>query len=82
MENLQYISIIIEAIIAVLGILIIRKGKSYGWGILVTFAIYVLYDLSKLISLTISSDLLYLLFFIATISMLWAVWKIYKEKKK
>jgi len=64
-----------------MGILIvIKKKKMYGLGIFTTFFIYVFYDLSKLIGLNISSLVLYILFFIATVSALIAVIGIYKDK--
>ena len=45
LEFLQYISIVIEAIVAILGLLIVfNKKKKYGYGIFITFAIYVIYD--------------------------------------
>lgn len=79
---LQYISIIIEIIIAVFGFLIsYQKNKNYGYGIALTFGIYVFYDLVKLTSLPINENILYVLFLIATLSMLWSVWLIYKAKK-
>ena len=52
MDFLQYLSIAVEALIAVLGLLIaLPKKKAYGWGLFLTFTIYVFYDLSRLISL-------------------------------
>ncbi|MFH0831486.1 MAG: hypothetical protein V1886_01305 [archaeon] len=78
---LQYISILMELVIAVLGILIaVRKHKMYGWGFALTFFIYVFYDLSKLVPLQISASVLYPLFFIATASALFAVLGIYMKK--
>jgi len=83
LETIQYLSILIEAIIAILGLAIVfKKKKNYGWGIFITFAIYVFYDFSKQISLTINNDLLYALFFIASVSALFAVFMIYKDRKK
>jgi hypothetical protein len=82
LENLQYISIIIEVVVAIIGLLIfIKKKKSYGLGIFTTFFVYVFYDLSKLNNYQVSIDGLYFLFFIATLSMLLSVWMIYKENK-
>ena len=80
MEFLQYISILIELAIAVLGIIMIFKKKSYGWFFLVTFGIYVSYDFIRLRGMTISLDILYILFFIATISALILAWKIYRKR--
>jgi len=81
LENLQYMSIFIEAIIAILGLLIVfQKRKNYGYGIFITFAIYVYYDFAKLAKYQISDNVLYVMFFIATISMLFVVWNLYKKK--
>jgi len=83
LEYLQYISIIIEAFVAILGAMIFfQKKKKYGIGIFTTFAIYVFYDLAKQVSMSINANVLYLLFFIATLSALIAVWAIYKDKNK
>jgi predicted membrane protein len=80
---IQYVSIFIEVLISVLGLLIIfQKKKIYGWGIFLTFAIYVIYDLAKLNVFIIFDAYLYLLFFIASISALWAVFEIYRGGKK
>ncbi len=57
------------------------QKKKYGYGIFLTFAIYVFYDLAKLVNYSINSDILYGIFFIASLSALWAVWMIYKEKR-
>jgi len=78
---IQYISILIELLITGLGILIVsQKKKMYGLGISLTFAIYFFYDLVKFTGLNVHPSILYLLFFIATLSALWAVWGIYQEK--
>lgn len=83
LENLQYASIIIEGLIALIGLIIVfKKHKSYGYGIFLTFAIYVFYDYSRLANYRISSNILYLIFFIATLSMLLSVWMIYKDRDK
>jgi hypothetical protein len=77
---LQIISIILEAVVAVFGIMLaLSKGKSYGWFIALTFAIYVFYDIANLIPLNVSIHLLYPIFFVATVSILWAVWRILRE---
>jgi len=82
LEILQFASIIIELIISILGlILVFKKKKKYGWGIFLTFIIYVFYDLANIAGWVINKDILYLLFFIASISALWFVVIIYKEKR-
>jgi predicted membrane protein len=78
---LQYLSIILEICIAVMGVLIsLNRKKLYGWGIFLTFIIYVFYDFSKLADMNMSPGVLYSLFFIATVSMLLSVIGIYKNK--
>lgn len=81
-ENLQYLSILIEVVIAIFGILIaVQKKRNYGWAIFLTFGIYVFYDFAKLVNIVIDGSVLYIMFFIATLSFLIGVIKIYKEKK-
>jgi len=82
LEKIQYLSILIEVVVAILGAMIFfKKKKKYGIGIFTTFAIYVFYDLANLTGYSVSGDILYTIFFIATLSMLISVWMIYKEKK-
>lgn len=80
MPNLQYISIVLEFMVMLLGLMLATlKLKSYGWFIALTFAIYVFYDLARLIAFKVPGNVLTSLFFIATLSILWAVWQIYLE---
>ncbi len=77
---LHLLSILLEVVVAALGIMLaIRRKKMYGWCIAVTFVLYVIYDLANLLALNISEDTLYMIFFIATLSILWAVWNIFLE---
>ncbi|MDD5145323.1 MAG: hypothetical protein PHF44_00520 [Candidatus Pacebacteria bacterium] len=78
---LHELSIGFEAIVTVLGaILAVSKKKNYGWLISLTFGIYVFYDLARFLSFDLSADILYIAFFIASLSITFAVWKIYREK--
>lgn len=80
MNLLHLLSILLEAVVAVLGIMLaIGKKKMYGWFIALTFALYVIYDLANLQVLNVSEDALYMTFFVATLSILWAVWNIFLE---
>lgn len=82
MDILQLVSVVIEAIIVVLGVKIAtEKKKQYGWCIALTFGIYVIYDLSNLFDFGFPSGLLRTMFFVASLSILYAVWQIYKGKK-
>jgi NOL1/NOP2/fmu family ribosome biogenesis protein len=80
MNLLHLLSILLEAVVAALGIMLaISKKKIYGWCIALTFVLYVVYDLANLLALNISQDTLYMIFFVATLSILWAVWNIFLE---
>jgi hypothetical protein len=80
MNSLHLLSILLEAVVAALGVMLaISKKKMYGWCIAVTFVLYVVYDLANLLAWTISLDTLYMIFFVATLSILWAVWNIFLE---
>jgi hypothetical protein len=77
---LQYIAIMLEGTIAIIGLfLAIGKKKIFGYGIFLTFAIYVFYDLARLVPIEISNSTLYPIFFVATLSILWAVIMLYRE---
>ncbi len=81
MRPLQYLAIIMESGIAAAGLLIaVRQKRLFGYGIFLTFAIYVFYDMARLIPLQVSDATLYPAFFVATISALWAVILIYRER--
>ena len=84
--TLHALSILLELIAAILGVkLAVSKEKSYGWCIALTFLIWVFYDTINFLSvlnlayLVIPMNILYLLFFVATASILYAIWRVYKE---
>jgi hypothetical protein len=80
MNLFHLLSILLEVVVAALGVMLaISKKKMYGWCIAVTFVLYVIYDLANLLAWNISLDTLYMIFFVATISILWAVWNIFLE---
>jgi hypothetical protein len=79
-ETMLLISILLEMVVAALGIaLAVRKKKKYGWFIALTFILYIFYDLANLFPLPVSQDLLSFVFFAATASILWAIWNIFLE---
>jgi len=80
MQDINLISIILEAVIVLLGLMIARgKKRAYGWGIAFTFIIYVFYDLARLQNWQIGSDIMAFSFLAATISALIAVYSIYRK---
>jgi hypothetical protein len=51
MNRLHLLTILLEAVVAVLGVMLaISKKKMYGWCIAVTFVLYVVYDLANLMA--------------------------------
>ena len=81
MGMLHGVSILLELVATAVGVLIaIGKKKAYGWCLALTFAIYVFYDTAGYLSLSISQPVMHLLFFVATVSVVWAIWQIYTEK--
>ena len=82
MNILHSVSIFLEVMTALLGYLLATiKKKTYGWGIAITFLIYTVYDICNFIGLRGSQEMLYSLFFVASFSILWAVWQIYQEAR-
>jgi hypothetical protein len=63
---------------AVIAVLAALKGRPYLYGLAFTFAVYVLYDLGRLLGW--HGSILSVLFLLASASALYAVWSLYKEK--
>jgi hypothetical protein len=79
MDALQNISILLELAVSILGLLIwLQKKKSYGAFVFLTFLLYMVYDISRHWSLAIPEALLRIVFAVASLSILIAVWKLYK----
>ncbi|OHA16556.1 MAG: hypothetical protein A2743_03145 [Candidatus Taylorbacteria bacterium RIFCSPHIGHO2_01_FULL_43_47] len=78
MISIQLISIILEAVIVVAALAIgLKKGRLYGYGLSLTFGIYVYYDLVRYMEWSSSSSLLSYLFLTATVSALLSIWSLY-----
>lgn len=74
-------AILIEAAVAVVAVLAALKGRSYLYGLALTFAIYVLYDLGRLEGWNVGEGVLSVLFLIASLSALLAVLGLYREPR-
>jgi hypothetical protein len=82
MSTVQLLSLLAEFMVTVFALLIaVNKQKTYGWLIALTFAIYVIYDTTRFLSIPIAQDMLTALFFLASASILLAVWQIYRKLK-
>jgi predicted Na+-dependent transporter len=75
------LSIVLEAAVAIIAILAARKQRPHLYGLALTFAIYVLYDLARFLGWNVEHGVLSGLFLAATVSALVAVWGLYKERR-
>ncbi len=81
MRNLHAVSIMLEVVIMVLGIILATlKRKFYGWLIALAFLFYVFYDMVYFLNLKVSPSILHVVFFIATISILITVVWLFKKR--
>lgn len=81
MSSLQATIIILEIIIALVGLTITnRQKRKIALALSFTFICYVFYDLSRLIELPLSAVSLEIIFLAATISALVAIWQLKKGK--
>jgi hypothetical protein len=76
---LLILSIALELAVAVVAMLAAVKGRPYLYGLALTFAIYVLYDLGRLFGWNVEKGILSVLFLMASASALYAVWGLYRE---
>jgi hypothetical protein len=74
-------SIAIEVAVAIVAMLVAVKGRPYLYGLALTFTIYVLYDLGRLLSWNVEKGILSVLFLLASASALFAVWGLYRDKR-
>jgi hypothetical protein len=73
-------SIALEVAVAVVAALAAVKGRPHLFGLAVTFGIYVLYDLGRLLGWNVEKGVLSVLFLVASASALYAVWGLYRDK--
>ncbi|MGB7788960.1 hypothetical protein [Methanoregula sp.] len=76
-DILELVAILSELTVAVVAIFIAtRKNRTYGWFIALTFTLFVIFDLVRIFTLDMSADLHALIFLVACLSMVYAVWLI------
>lgn len=78
-ENLQFVSIALEAVIAGLFLAAALRGRVYLLGLALTFTIYVFYDLARQFAWDMPDGALFGGFFIATVAALYSALKIYRR---
>jgi hypothetical protein len=74
-------SIALEVAVAIVAVLAAVKERPYLYGLALTFAIYVLYDLGRLLGWNVEKGILSVLFLLASASALFAVWALYRDKR-
>ena len=80
-DFLQIIAVLIEGVITVIAVLLAtRQQKPYGWGIAVTFGLFVFFDAIRIFSLPVPEIAQALSLLVACGSMLYAVWLMYREQ--
>lgn len=80
LENLQFVSIALEAVIALIFLLVALRGRLFLLGLALTFAIYVGYDLARLLAWDVSTAALHGGFFVATVAALYSAVGLYRHR--
>ncbi|MFA5254161.1 MAG: hypothetical protein WC367_05770 [Methanoregula sp.] len=79
-DIIQILAILIECAVVVVAVLIAtRKKKVYGWFIALTFALFALFDVIRIVFEYGLSGIHAWILFIACVSMLYAIWLMYRE---
>lgn len=79
--TIQLIATLAEVVVAVVAFLIAwKKKKLYGWFITVTFGLFVVFDLARIFALEVSADRYAMVLLLACLSMLYAMWLLWKER--
>ena len=73
------VSIVLEAVVALIAILAAQRQRPHLYGFAFTFGVYVLYDLARFLGWNVEQGVLSALFLAATVSALVAMWGLYKE---
>ncbi|HEX3001974.1 MAG TPA: hypothetical protein VHN82_06360 [Methanoregula sp.] len=78
-ETIQLIATLIEVVIALGACLIaVKKRKASGWFIAITFGLFVVFDVARIFALEVSAERHALVLLVACISMLYAIWLMWK----
>jgi len=81
MEIINIISIVLEVVVAIFALMMaIEKKHVYGWGIALTFLVYVFYDLNRTLKWGVSDTTMALSFLVASSSAVVSIYLIYKKQ--
>lgn len=82
MGALQFVSVLLEvAILVVCLMAVYDKKRKFAAGFIVTYAVYVFYDIARALNFNIPELWLEIIFFIGTFTALLSMTMIYKMKK-
>lgn len=77
----QVLAVLVECAVAGIAVLIATWNKKvYGWFIAATFALFVLFDITRIFAFDLSPDIHAMVFFIACALMLCGTWLLFKDK--
>jgi hypothetical protein len=80
-DSVQMIATLVEVVIAVLALFVAwQKKKMYCGFVAITFALFVIFDIGRIFAIDVSPDLHAVIFLLACLSMLYAVWLMWQEK--
>ncbi|PKG33787.1 hypothetical protein [Methanoregula sp.] len=79
--TIQLVATLAEVAVALIAFLIaVQKKKLYGWFIGITFTLFVVFDLARIFTLEMPAELHALVLLIACISMVCAVWLLWRSR--
>ncbi len=73
-------AIILELAVAIVAILAARKGRPHLYGLAFTFGVFALYDLGREFGWNVEQGVFPVLFLLAIVAALIAVWGLYRER--
>lgn len=82
MEIIPVVSIVLEAVIALLALILSFRGRPYMAGFALTFGIYVYYDLARYYEWAVAESLLSTVFLVATLAALISMVGLFKNTSK
>ncbi len=79
--TVQFIASLVEVAVAIIALLIATKRKkTYGYFIAIAFGLLVIFNIARIFALEVPAVCDSMLFLIAGLSMLCAIWLVWKEQ--
>ncbi len=81
-DILQLISVVIEIVAFIFGIAIaVYRKKVFGWLFALTFGLYVIFDLARILNAGLPEIGLSAIFLVASLSALAALWLVFQDRQ-